>query len=166
MNVKNFYRSGPLAGLFLAMLLLSGSASAQTAADADFNGNGVVDISDFLQFVDAYGTQRGQANYDAKFDLSGNGVVDISDFLAFVDLYGQTVQDTGSVEGDRAALVTLYNATNGSEWEDKTNWLSDEPLGEWYGVSTDAQGRVDTLRLFDNDLLGSIPVELGESDKP
>ena len=97
MNVKNFYRSGTLAVLFLTILLLSGSASAQTAADADFNGNGEVDIPDFLQFVDAYGSQTGQANYDAKFDLNGNGMVDIPDFLAFVDLYGQTVQDTGSV---------------------------------------------------------------------
>ena len=82
-------------------------------------------------------------------------------FLAFVDLYGQTVQDMGSVEGDRAALVAFYNATNGPEWKDNTNWLSDKPLGEWFGVSTDAQGRVDTLRLYYNDLSGPIPVELG-----
>ena len=75
------------------MLALAGSAWSQTptAADADFNGNGTVDIPDFLLFVDAYGTQRGQATYDAKFDLNGDDIIGIPDFLIFVDLYGQTV---------------------------------------------------------------------------
>ena len=150
-------------GIMTLLFLLTGPAFAQTptAADADFNGNDEVDIADFLAFVNAYGTQRGQANYDAKFDLDGDGEVGISDFLAFVNLYGQTVQDTGSVAGDRAALVALYNAANGAGWRNNTNWLSDEPLGEWFGVSTDAEGRVESLTLRSNNLSGSIPVELG-----
>ena len=41
---------------------------------------------------------------------------------------------------DRDALVALYNATNGPTWANNTNWLSDEPLGEWYGVTTDGGG--------------------------
>ena len=39
---------------------------------------------------------------------------------------------------DRAALVALYDRTSGDDWASKTNWTSSEPLGEWYGVSTDA----------------------------
>ena len=62
---------------------------------------------------------------------------------------------------DRAALAALYNATNGSGWQYDTNWLSNQPLGEWEGVSTDADGRVTDLRLGDNQLSGSIPSELG-----
>ena len=128
-----------------------------TAADADFDGSGVVDIADFLQFVDAYGTAN------AKYDLDGDGVVGISDFLTFVDLYGQTVQTVpvDNVEEDRAALVALYNATDGDNWTNNTNWLSDKPLGEWHGISTNAQGRVDSLVLFGNQLSGAIPPELG-----
>ena len=61
----------------------------------------------------------------------------------------------------RAALAALYNATNGSSWLDDTNWVSSRPLGEWYGVSTDADGRVTELDLRDNQLSGSIPSELG-----
>ena len=38
------------------------------------------------------------------------------------------------VNPDRAALVALYNATDGPNWVDNTNWLTDAPLGEWYGV--------------------------------
>ena len=44
--------------------------------------------------------------------------------------------------GDRGVLIALYNATDGANWTDKTNWNSDKPIGEWYGVTTDDDGRV------------------------
>ena len=65
------------------------------------------------------------------------------------------------VSGDRAALVALYNATDGPNWTNNTNWLSNRPLGEWHGVTTDANGRVTRLILDRNGLSGSIPTELG-----
>jgi hypothetical protein len=46
---------------------------------------------------------------------------------------------------DRAVLVALYEATDGPNWRDDTNWLSDAPLGDWYGVETNASGRVVRL---------------------
>ena len=67
----------------------------------------------------------------------------------------------GSVASDRAALVALWEATHGANWRDGTNWLTDRPLGEWYGVRTDGSGRVAELRLSGNDLAGSLPPELG-----
>ena len=76
----------------------------------------------------------------------------------------QPTPRAGDVNADRAALAALYNATNGSSWQDDTNWLSNRPLGEWYGVSTDADGRVADLRLEGNQLSGSIPWELGNLD--
>ena len=66
-----------------------------------------------------------------------------------------------SPETDREALVALYNATGGESWQDNDNWLSDAPIGEWYGVSVDAEGRVVGLNLQDNLLSGAIPGELG-----
>ena len=72
---------------------------------------------------------------------------------------------SGSAETDREALVALYNATNGENWRNNDNWLSDAPLGEWYGVNTDDDGRVKTLVFdgngFGNGLSGEIPAELG-----
>ena len=62
---------------------------------------------------------------------------------------------------EREALVALYNATNGPHWYDNTNWLSDKPLRQWYGVNTDSNGRVTHLSLSDNNLGGFIPAELG-----
>ena len=50
---------------------------------------------------------------------------------------------------DRDALVTLYNATSGDNWANNDNWLSDKPLGEWHGVTTDSDGRVRRLDLGD-----------------
>ena len=38
---------------------------------------------------------------------------------------------SGSAETDREALVALYNATDGENWDGSDNWLSDAPLGEW-----------------------------------
>ena len=62
---------------------------------------------------------------------------------------------SGSVETDREALVVLYNATDGENWDKSANWLSDAPLGEWKGVTTDFDGRVTELSLLDNDLSGA-----------
>ena len=62
---------------------------------------------------------------------------------------------------DRAALAVLYNATDGANWTDNTNWLSTEPLSEWYGVLTNTDGRVTNLTLYGNQLSGEIPAELG-----
>ncbi len=48
---------------------------------------------------------------------------------------------------DRAALVALYNATDGPNWVNNGNWLTDAPLGDWYGVDTDVSGRVVRIKL-------------------
>ena len=49
-------------------------------------------------------------------------------------------------------LATLYNATNGANWEDNSNWLSNRPVREWYGVTNDTNGRVSGLYLWENQL--------------
>ena len=63
--------------------------------------------------------------------------------------------------GDRAALIALYNATDGPNWENNDNWGSGQPLSAWHGVTTDGNGRVTKLGLHDNLLRGRIPPELG-----
>ena len=73
---------------------------------------------------------------------------------------------------DRDALVALYRATDGPNWTNSTNWLTDAPLGDWYGVTTDTAGRVVRLNLsgqWDGEtgeavrhgLKGPIPGEVG-----
>ena len=60
-----------------------------------------------------------------------------------------------------AALVALYDATDGQNWIRKDNWLTDAPLEEWYGVSVGDNGRVNGLKLSLNRLRGEPTKELG-----
>ena len=70
-----------------------------------------------------------------------------------------SVAQTSSLSSDRDALVALYNATDGPNWTNSTNWLSDRPVGDWHGVTV-SNGRVTRIELVENRLTGSIPTEL------
>ena len=61
---------------------------------------------------------------------------------------------------DRVALADLYRATGGSNWTYQGRWLGHDPIGKWYGVTTDGIGRVTALDLYQNHLTGTIPPEL------
>ena len=56
--------------------------------------------------------------------------------------------------------MSLYDATGGPGWRNSTNWNTSAPLGDWYGVTTDAAGRVTELDLNRNGLAGPIPAGL------
>lgn len=66
-----------------------------------------------------------------------------------------------SGDGDHDALVALYNATGGPDWTRNDDWLSDKPLRDWYGITSDSAGRVIAVGLSDNGLEGVLPAALG-----
>ena len=77
--------------------------------------------------------------------------------------------DSSSVEtpdppglSDRDILMIFYRATGGGTDWTGDNWGSDEPIGTWQGVTTNADGRVTHLSLYAMELNGSIPAELGQ----
>ena len=82
--------------------------------------------------------------------------------LASVNLPDCTTATPTQSALDRAVLVALYHSTGGASWDANTNWLSDRPIGEWHGVTTDSNGRVIELSLRGNGLTGEIPPELGD----
>ena len=119
---------------------------------------------------------------------SGDAAIATVDTLGLVRGVGEGTAEiaaaAGDVQGvarltvfspDRAPLVALYNATDGPNWVNSDNWLTDEPLAQWHGVRTDAVGRVIWVRLHGqrdsqgnwtrNGLKGTIPLELGRLDK-
>ena len=76
---------------------------------------------------------------------------------------GPEVVAMAGVPSDREALMALYEATDGQNWHDNTNWGTDADLSEWYGVWTWG-GRVSQVVLRGNGLSGQIPAELGGLD--
>lgn len=87
-----------------------------------------------------------------------------------------TIIITGKAEADissaeRAALIALYNSTNGDNWIDKSGWKT-SPLyldgfalsgteKNWYGVTCNPENTtVLEIDLYDNNLAGTIPSAL------
>jgi hypothetical protein len=65
-------------------------------------------------------------------------------------------------EVERNALLKFYSSTNGDSWTDDSGWGG--TLGsecDWVGV-TCSDGNVTELALFQNNLTGTIPEELGD----
>ena len=107
---------------------------------------------------DCEGTYLGICHVEAAFrgNVSGDVAARVDEIIGHW-YYGKTATH----EGDRAELVALYRATNGANWTDSANWLSGAHIGEWYGVATDASGRVIELNLAENSLSGELPPGLG-----
>ncbi len=59
-----------------------------TSYPGDFDGDGDVDIADFLAFVGVFGLSSSDANYDARMDMNSDGIINIADFLIFVGVFG------------------------------------------------------------------------------
>lgn len=55
--------------------------------------------------------------------------------------------------GDSAVLVSLYNTTTGANWTTKTNWLTSQPIDNWFGITV-ANNRVVSISLPNNNLSG------------
>ena len=79
---------------------------------------------------------------------------------SIAEVYGSSCAPEDSLE-DREVLVELYDTLDGENWTNNTNWLTERPIREWYGVINDASGRVTGLVLDWNGLTGEIPTRLG-----
>lgn len=78
-----------------------------------------------------------------------NYVVDTSE-MAQEEVYDQ-----------RAALAAFYQATGGDNWFNNTNWCTDAPLNEWYGLMVE-RGMVWQIDLQNNNLTGTLTPELAK----
>ncbi len=73
--------------VILALSPMLAWAGRVTIEDVDFDGNGIIDLTDFVLFARAYQTE------DAIYDLDGSRTVDEPDFEIFVSFFGQKVVD-------------------------------------------------------------------------
>ena len=65
-------------------------------------------------------------------------------------------KDAAVRERERRALTEFYEAQGGPDWIERDFWGSDRPVGEWHGVTTDADGYVVQLTIYDNNLTGPL----------
>jgi Leucine-rich repeat (LRR) protein len=97
-------------------------------------------------------------------NASGNNT---SEFSAEVSV---GLANAGLHPDDYAALLALYNATGGANWTSTTAnnqaWFVDGDAENWFGITTDgtppsATRRVREIRLNSNNLVGTLPIEIG-----
>lgn len=105
--------------------------ASQSRSLPDFDGNGIVDLPDFLLFASKFGSKQGDETYEDRYDLDGDGAIAFSDFLIFASTFGKTVPKTM----DRTINFPLRAIHAAGNWGD-TGYVVDK----W-----EAAGRVGTL---------------------
>jgi len=60
---------------------------------------------------------------------------------------------------DSLTLVALYQSTNGANWT--TPWTLTQSISTWHGITLNATGCVVEINLNQNNLVGTIPPEIG-----
>lgn len=63
------------------------------------------------------------------------------------------------IEIEREALISIYRALDGDNWNNNTNWCSDKPVSEWYGIRT-FNGLVTEILLPCNNMNGTISSDM------
>jgi len=140
----------------------------------DGNGGCIVDTdpSDGIgRFPATHGTNANQGNYQNEFANK------------LWDTYRSGLQSntcnsiSACAEDDYIGLRNLYLTTNGNNWTNNTGWpdanfFMNNPvlptgidISTWTGVTLNDAGCLVQLSLFNNNLSGSIPPELGNLTK-
>ena len=116
---------------------------------------------------DSLSIKKGATSYnsgDAVPFEAGSNLITIEVTPSVARLLKQTytveVFHPGSELTDKEALIALYNSTGGSGWTNNLNWNSELDLRMWYGVKVDVNDRVAWLELPENNLRGTVPVQL------
>ena len=108
----------------------------------DYKSKSVIDMS-ILRAVSLPGFRNWvEEGLNKKFKWTGEKYIHLVD---------------GEVTVEKDALMELFVALSGSDWTDFTNWGSDRPLNEWFGVDVDFKGHVSKLSLPNNNLQGALP---------
>ncbi|MDR8390253.1 fibronectin type III domain-containing protein, partial [Aliifodinibius sp. S!AR15-10] len=153
--------------LTLSWEALSGISNyqVQLATNGDFSSP-VVDQVVANAYHEVSGLNNDQQYY---WRVQADGDGDTSNWSSVRDFRTKasttTTDPSGSVAGDRQALMDLYNATDGDGWKNNSGWGSGDPSDSWHGVKVDANGRVVRLDLWKNGLEGTLPASIGNLTK-
>lgn len=121
------------------------------------------------QWIEASDKSRGLIEKKLSFTVkpnvsSNNRTGNIELFYGDLKQYVEVSQRSILAEKHRQALIELYKATDGDNWTNNTNWCSDKPIYEWYGVNhcygdweRIKKDYVVSLSLENNNLRGVLP---------
>ena len=135
-----------LSFVIMLIALLCQPLSLVAQSSPDFDGNGTVDVSDFLFFVDLFGSKEGEERYDAQYDLDGNGEIGIGDFLIFVDSFGKAANSVPKAVNSVPIFTSEPPVTRSVD----ENTPSGQPIGEPISA-TDGDDDTLTYRLSGAD---------------
>lgn len=66
---------------------------------------------------------------------------------------------------ERAILERFYHQCGGIDWHNQKNWMSEESVCTWYGITCDESKEVKDITLENNQVIGFIPTEIYELPK-
>ena len=79
-----------------------------------------------------------------------------------VEIYRNTIEITGAVSTlERNALIAIYNAADGPNWNDSVKWNTAAPVSEWEGVTV-VGNKVTQLEFNGKNLNGTLAPEIGD----
>ena len=120
------------------------------APTSDFNGDGIVNSTDFLLFLGVFGSTRWDGKYDVKYDLNIDGMIETSDFVIFVGDYGKKVPPSGGGTSDDL-FALIWNNLPSQPW-----WRESAP----YSCAAEAKITSPWIEAGLKDLGGSDPLSL------
>lgn len=95
------------------------------------------------------------SSFSNGFGTGSDGVITVTTLLGSSGSLLQASPPPSVLTTDSLALVALYNATNGTNWVNKTNWLTG-PVNTWYGITVEGN-RVAEINLPANNLTSVLP---------
>jgi hypothetical protein len=95
-----------------------------------------------------------------SIEMKRSTIASIIIYLIAVLLFASWSAKAEVPQAERDALIALYNATDGDNWTNNTNWNTANPVSSWYGVTV-TNNRVSNINLDNNNLVGTLPIDLG-----
>lgn len=127
------------------------------ARPGDFDGNAVVNLSDFFLLAEAFGYSRSDADYDEAYDLDASGTVGYDDLFLFFELYGTRYRTAKALPPDgRLVEVRLRAETADSE---QFRVILEVPDVEARAYGFVLTYDTEALRLIDGATDGTIVIE-------